>query len=388
MLNIISSFSKEFKLSAKILLRSPIINYYKTSFPRNALVSYITYPFRKGLNLSHTNTFEATEIARALQDAGFNVDIADYDYKGFINYSRYDLIFGFGEPLVNSFYKREKKIITIYYGTGLHIHTQNNNSLGRIKEVYNKKGAYLPQSGRIVDKAWSIQTTLVDAMILLGNLEAAKTYSPYFTGKTYNIPAMFLEFTDYKEIVNSKIFDQAKRHFLWFGSSGMIHKGLDLLLEIFSGRRDIYLHICGPLNKEPDFQRTYYNELNRMPNIHYYGFISLKSEIFKELLQKCAFVIFPSCSEGGSPSVLNICGNGGLIPLISKEATIDVHDYGFIFDKINHDSIRSVIDHVIQMENKEITEMSIKCGKEVTTTNSLDNYKNELRKCINEIVSG
>jgi glycosyltransferase involved in cell wall biosynthesis len=378
--------TKEFKLAGKIIFRSPIINYFRTSYTRNALVSYITDPFRNEINLSHTNSFESMEIGKSINEAGFNVDIADYDYEGKIDYSSYDLIFGFGEPLINSFYQRVKKIITIYYGTGMQLITQNTNTLGRIKEVFDKKEVWLPGSGRIVDKAWSIQTTLVDAMILLGNEEVTKTYSPYYKGKIYNIPASFYYVTNFEKIISSKDFNKAKMHFLWFGGSGLIHKGLDLLLDIFAKREDIHLHICGPLEGEPEFKLTYSNELFNSANIHYHGFVLLNSDLYKELLQKCAFVVFPSCSEGGGASVLNVCGNGGLIPLLSKEASIDIDDFGYIFDKINIDSIQSIIGKVLLLSEKEIKEMSMKCFEMISKIHSQTNYAKELRKCINEIL--
>src|ERR1035437_770070 len=213
--NIIYALTIEFKSASKIIFRPPIINYFRTSYPQNALVSYITDPFRNEISFNHTNSFESIEIGKAINEAGFNVDIADYDYEGRIDYSRYDLIFGFGEPLINSFYKRGKKLITVYYGTGMHLNTQNANTLNRIKEVFDKKGVWLPGSGRIVDKSWSIQTTLVDAMVLLGNEEVTKTYSPFFKGKIFNIPASFYNVTNYEEIISSKDFNKSKTHFLW-----------------------------------------------------------------------------------------------------------------------------------------------------------------------------
>jgi hypothetical protein len=384
--NIKYALSKEFKSTCKRIFRSSIINYYKTSYPRHALISYITTPFRKGINLSHTNTFESMEIGKAINEAGFNIDVADYDYEGNIDYLKYDLIFGFGEPLINSFYKREKKIITVYYGTGMHVNTQNYNTLKRVKEVFNRKGVWLPESGRIVAKSWSIQTTLVDAMILLGNEEVTNTYSPYYKGKIFNIPASFYNINDYEGIDSSKDFNKAKTHFLWFGSSGMIHKGLDLLLEIFSKRNDIHLHICGPLEGEPEFKKAYNKELLKTANIHYHGFVSLNSSLFKELLNKCGFVVFPSCSEGGSPSVLNICGNGGLIPLLSKEASIETDGFGFVFDSINIESIQFTINQALQLTDKELKERSIKCYEVISKSHSQTKYSNELRKCISEII--
>ena len=383
---IIYGLTKEIKSAGKIIFRSPIINYFKTSFTRNALVTYVSDPYRKKFNISHTNSFESMDIGKAIKEAGFNVDITDYDYEGSIDYIKYDLIMGFGEPLINSFYKRRKKIITIYYGTGMHLNTQNANTLNRIKEVFDKKGVWLPDSGRIVDKSWSIQTTLVDAMVLLGNQEVTKTYSPYFKGKIYNIPASFYNVSNFNEILSSKEFYKARTHFLWFGSSGLIHKGLDLLLDIFSNRRDINLHICGSLEREPEFKQTFSDELNKTTNIHYHGFVSLNSPLFIDLLTRCAFVIFPSCSEGGGASVLNVCGNGGLIPLLSKEASIDTNDFGFVFDKIDIKSIQFVIEQVLQLKDYEIKEKTIKCHDEISKRHNQTNFGIELRKCINDII--
>lgn len=384
--NIIYVFRKEIKSAGKIIFRPPIINYFRTSYKHNALVSYITDPFINEINLRHTNTFESMEIGKALNEAGFNVDITDYDYSGRIDYSKYDLIIGFGEPLINSFYKRNKKIITVYYGTGMHVHTQNVNTLNRVKEVFEKKGVWLPGSGRIVEKSWSIQTTLVDAMILLGNDEVTKTYSPNFQGRTYNIPASFFNVTNPNKIIVDKDFNKAKDHFLWFGSSGLIHKGLDLLLDVFSKRENIHLHICGPLEGEPEFIQTYYTELFRKQNIHYHGFVSMNSEIFKELLKKCAFVVLPSCSEGGGASVLNVCGNGGLLPLLSREASIDTDDFGFVFEKINNESILAIIDRVLLLQENEIKTLSLKCLDVISKKHSQTNYTKELRKCLTEII--
>jgi len=383
--NIINALGKGIRSAGKIIFRPPVINYYKTSYKQNALVSYVADPFRNEVNLSHTNSFESLEIGMSLNEAGFNVDIVDYEYEGKIDYSRYDLIIGFGEPLINSFYKRSKKIITIYYGTGMHLHTQNINTLKRVKEVFDKKGVWLPGSGRIVDKSWSIQTALVDAMILLGNNEVTKTYSPYFKGRIYNIPASFYNVVNFDELISNKNFNEAKKHFLWFGSSGMIHKGLDLLLELFSRREDIHLHICGPLKGEPEFEQTYDDELLKT-NIHYHGFVSLNSTQFKELLKECAFIIFPSCSEGGGASVLTVCGNGGLIPLLSKEASIDIDDFGFIFDKIDIESVQSVIGKALLISENELRDMSRRCYDVISKTHNQSNYGKELRKCLKEIM--
>jgi len=112
---------KLFRSIIKKFRRRQISNYLKTHYKKNALISYITHPFNCGINLTHTNYAEVLEIAKVFHELSYNVDIVDYDYEGNLDYDKYSVIFGFGEPLVNSFYHRNHKILTIYYGTGMHV---------------------------------------------------------------------------------------------------------------------------------------------------------------------------------------------------------------------------------------------------------------------------
>jgi hypothetical protein len=369
------------KILIRDLLKSPVINYFGDNHPKNALISYITKPLKKGIDLSHTNSAEVLGIANIFRSLGFNIDVADYDFEGFLDYNKYDVIFGFGEPLVNSFsYKKENDLVRIYYGTGMHVSVQNNNSLKRIEEVYKKKGVWLIESGRIVEKAWSQQTNIVDAMIVLGNDIVKESYEKYFDKDIYMVSPSFYKIYDYKEIIENKDFKEARNNFLWFGSSGLIHKGLDLLLDLFKTIPDIQLHICGPLDGEQGFKEIYNNELYNTPNIHPYGFIKIDSHLFKELIKKCAFVIYPSCSEGGSPAVLNVSGNGGLIPVLSKEASIDVNGFGFIIKSLSIEEIKNSIGKARLLNDEEMKRKSLSWAKYLTEENCLDSFSKSIKK--------
>jgi hypothetical protein len=120
--------------------RKKIKNYFKTQHSKNALLSYITHPFTKGQYFSHTNYFEAMSHAKILNELGYNVDVIDYDYQGEIDFSKYDLLVGFGDAF-NQYFESgiNKKIITIYYGTGMHVCHQNHATLKRLRDVYLKK---------------------------------------------------------------------------------------------------------------------------------------------------------------------------------------------------------------------------------------------------------
>lgn len=368
------------------LLKQPIINYFNKKNTKSVLISYITKPFKNGMDISHTNSAEALEIARIFSSLNYNVDVADYDYEGFINYKKYDLIFGFGEPMVNSFSKEfSKQIKRVYYGTGMHIFIQNQNTLKRISEVSNIKGKLIINSGRVVEKAWSEQTTLVDAMIVLGNIEVKNSYARFFDNKIYNVDPSFYKVCDYKEIVNRKNFDIARKNYLWFGSSGLIHKGLDMVLETFKALPDLHLHICGPIDSEIEFKQVYYEELFNTPNIHTYGFVKLNSDLFTELIGKCAFNIYPSCSEGGSPSVINVCANGGLIPIITKEVTLDFENFGISIEDLTVNSVKKSVDKSQMISIDDLKKMSFSCGEKMSGF-TLDNFSLQIKQSIELIL--
>jgi len=374
------------KLVKKDYLKIPVTNYFGTHFQERALISYITYPFKKGSHLRHTNSIEALEIANVFSKLNYNVDIVNYDYEGYLDFNNYDVVFGLGEPLMKSFYAGKKKIVRIFYGTGRHFVHQNHDSLKRINDVFLKKRVWLLDSARMAERTWSSTTTLVDGIIALGNDEVKKSYKQFYDKEVYSLPPSIYLLYDYIEIINKKNFHIAKNHFLWFGSAGMIHKGLDLLLELFVKTPHLHLHICGPLDSEPGFKEAYHNELFNSSNISVYGFVEINSPLFKDLLEKCAFVIYPTCSEGGSPSVLNVSGNGGLIPIVTKEATIDIDDFGIMIESLEISAVNFAVMNAVKLSAETIKHFSVKCGKTISERHSLKNFSIILESSIQSIL--
>lgn len=385
--NSVIAIKKIAQLLKHDVLKHPVDNYFKKNYSKRVLISYITKPFNSGIELTHTNFIEVLEIAKIFNSMSYIVDVVDYNYEGYIEYDKYNVIFGFGEPLINSFhFDLSKEVKRIYYGTGMHISIQNHNTLKRIFDVKNKKGMWILESGRIVDKAWSEQTTLVDAMIVLGNDEVKKSYQKYFDKEIFSISPSFYNVCDYKEIISSKNFEEAKNNYLWFGSNGLIHKGLDLLLETFKSFPDLHLHICGPIDSELKFKNVYYDELYKTSNIHTYGFVKIDTELFKDLLNKCAFIIYPSCSEGGSPSIINVCGNGGLIPILTKEVTLNTNDFGIQIEDYKIYNIKAAINISQNYSIDEIINLSKISGERMSNF-TLHNFSDQIKYAIDSIIS-
>jgi hypothetical protein len=46
---------------------------------------------------------------------------------------------------------------------------------------------------------------------------------------------------------------------------------------------EYHLTICGPIDKEPDFQKVYHDELYNTPSIHTVGWVDISSPQFLDI---------------------------------------------------------------------------------------------------------
>ncbi|MFA6065189.1 MAG: glycosyltransferase [archaeon] len=365
-------------------LKRPVFNYFKANHKKNVLISYIVSPFRKGINLKHTNFAESLEIAKVFDSLGYNVDVYNYDFDGKINYGKYAVLFGFGNPLENYFFENKKSATVVHYATGMHESYQNLATLKRAKELYRRRGTFILQSSRLVGTIWPAQTFLSDYIIALGNKSVANSYKKDFAGKIFSLPLSFYDVLDLNKVFFRKNFVLARKHILWFGGFGAVHKGLDVLLEAFKGVNDVDLHICGYVNQEFEFLNEFKKELS-MKNIHNHGFVSVDSKEFLELMRTCGFVIFPSCSEGGSASVINCMANG-LVPVVTESSGIDTKGFGFEIKDVEISSLRTKIKELASISPKKLELMSKKCAAHVHSNNSISAYSKRLRQIMLEIL--
>jgi len=230
-----------------------------------------------------------------------------------------------------------------------------------------------------------VQTSLADSIITLGNDEVVNSYQKYFSRKIYNIPVSYYKIFDSEEILKNKNFKDAKKHFLWFGSSGLIHKGLDLLLEVFKELPNLNLHICGPIDNEPKFKNCYHEELYNYNNIHTYGYLNIQSKSFKDIISRCSFVIYPSCSEGEPSSIINVMVYG-LIPIVTNTAGIRIKDFGIEIKELANTSVKESIIKAVNLNEDEIENRSMKCANDTINNHSIEKYFYELKRALVDIL--
>ena len=344
---------------------------------KRALLSYITLPFRLGpddpRNIQFSNVGIARNIVRALNELGYIVDVVELTDTKYIPRRSYHLFIGHGgynfERIAS---KLPPNTPRIYWSTGPHWEFWNQQERARIDNMRARRGVDYPYERLDVSEEWACSHS--DGIIALGNDFLRETYNRFERVFTLNNAA----YPDNHYDKMSKDFATARSNFLYFAGSGVVHKGLDLLLEAFI-QVDVHLYICQRINA--DFYRIYRRELEDFSNIHLIGWVTMRSSEFYELVDKCAFLIHPSCSEGSAGSVVE-CMHQGLIPVLSRETTIDTDDYGIMLDTCSIDEIGKVVQDLSQRPPEWCEEMSRRTRRAALTEFSESAFLANMKKAI------
>jgi hypothetical protein len=285
------------------------------------LFSYIVDPFLlpqdREIPYSHTHFWESATIGHTFRDLGFRVEAISWTNQRFMPRGEYDFLLDVRlnlerlAPLLPSATK-------ILHADTAHYTFHNPAQLARLRQLEERRGiAIAPQ--KMLPENRALETA--DLVTLLGNHFTRETYA--FAGKPLHRIPISVPFT--YAWPEGKDFAAARRHFLWFGSGGLVHKGLDLVLEVFARNPDLQLWVCGPIRREKDFEKLYFRELYEKPNIHTVGWVDVGGERFLDIARRCGGLLYPSCSEGGGSSALT-CMHAAIVPLVNREVSIDVDD--------------------------------------------------------------
>lgn len=333
------------------------------------LLSYITAPFLlepgELLPNTHSNFWEALQIAETFLNLGYAVDVIDWDNREFKPERPYSYCIDIHNlerltPLLN------ENCVRILHITGAHWLFQNQAEYSRLLALQQRRGfTLIPR--RIAPPSLGIEHA--DFATTCGNEFTISTFS-YARKEIHRVPLPATSLYPWPE---DKDYEQQRNHFLWFGNVGMVHKGLDLVLEAFAQIPGFHLTVCGLVDKEKDFELAYDWELYHTPNIETVGWIDTDSAQFQEITKKCVGVIHPSCSEGGGGSVVT-CLHAGLIPIVSYESSVDVDDFGFLLKNSSVEDIVQSVKVVSGLSADELKEKSRKAWEYARSFYTRENY--------------
>ncbi len=261
-------------------------------------------------------------------------------------------------------------------------HWLSNNSavLKRSLDVQQTRGVSLT-SFRFIEYNWAIEHA--DYATVLGNQFTVDTYK--YAGKPlYRIPISSCNLYPWAA---EKDFDHCRNGFLWFGSKGFVHKGLDLVLDAFVDMPDCHLYVCGPIDDEPAFQEAFDKELYNTPNIHTLGWVDVESDEFLDVSRKCVGLVYPSCAEGGGGCVIQ-CMHAGLIPLVTYESSVDISDeYGVLLNEFSAQEIVEKVRMLSSLQTEKLEQMSRKAWEFVREHHTRERFFEVFKKRMQSIIS-
>lgn len=305
----------------------------------NALLAFVIDPFVRApdqpISNAHSHDWESWQMAQTLLDMGYAVDVVSYLNRQFVPRKRYAVFIAARTNFERIAAQLNDDCIRIVHLDTAHWIYNNHAAYARLRDVQRRRGVAL-NSVRIIEQNWALEHA--HCATVLGNDFTLDTYR-YAGTDLYRVPVSVPVTYDWPE---RKDFNACRTRFLWFGSAGFVHKGLDLVLEAFAGMPEMHLTVCGPIDEDPQFKAAYSKELYQTPNIHTHGWVDVAGADFARIARDCVALVYPSCAEGGGSSVLT-CMHAGMIPIVSREASVDVGDFGVVLKASTADEIRAEV---------------------------------------------
>ena len=336
----------------------------------------------------HSNFTETYSAALAFDRLGYSVDCTSRTKRG-IDYTGYDIVFGINGNAFMGAFSADKKVkpLRIFYSVGAETCYNYRVTSSRNRDFHSRHGFWLLGSNRYIpgDSRNYYEANFSDAVITLGDSHVNRQFleEDSVPGKYRMLPAFYFPVC---KSVEKKDFGKCKRHFLWFGSSGMIHKGLDIAIDFAVENPDVVLHVCGGSRQEREFWNYYNPIIKNHANIVMHGFVDIESQDFAAILNQCGILLNPSISESGAVSVLNVLGNGVLMPVYSRGTGLDLSAVGLEVEDVTYDSFSKVLHAVLDMDDKDVEEKALAAHKLVKERYTLERYQENMYGILKEII--
>lgn len=361
-------------------------NIFGNGHKHRALICYLPEAFDAPLPKSHSNFTECYMAAKAFDSLGYNVDCASRNNTE-IDYSPYDVVYGITSDAYARSFAAPGEPLRIFYSVGAHTFLNFKVTAERNKQFHREHGCraltsyhYVPGNGMNYYNAH-----LSDAVICLGDASVTQHFidEDPRPERYHTLPAFYF---DVRKPPVQKDFDKCRHNLLWFGSSGLIHKGLDIAIDFVLRHPEYTLHICGASRSEKEFWRHYAPLADKAKNIVQHGFVDIESDEFTHILDECALLVNPSLSESGAVAVLNVLANGLLYPIYSRETGLALAHYGQEVDEVTYTAFEKAIMEAAALSGETLLQKTTELNDHVRRNYSLAMYEERLRTHIETIL--
>lgn len=324
-------------------------------------------------NFGHTNRQEMMQMIKVSIEKGWCVDVCgcnDRNATEQIKADYYDYILGFG--LTFKYAKEQNpKAKAVLYMTENPYNVSYDREMERLTYFTKRTGRkfHLERTGVYYHQG---DEEKADAILCLGD----EKYFP--NGK--EVIRIFPSAIKNPEF-NLNFEDKKKTNFLVYGVDGFVHKGNDILLEIFEKHPYWTLYLCGARGEEKAKEAGY-----QLPeNVHACGFVETGSQQFNEIIKKCFYMLLPSCSEAPSTAVLTGMRHG-VIPIVSKGIGLDeLGEFCRYFEDFHIENIEKELKRAIAEDESVLREVSEREIQYADTNFSLEHYTETLGDALSRL---
>lgn len=350
--------------------------------PRRALLLHVVELFRtKPGRHAHQNVGQVHELARALAERGYALDVADWFERRPVLRGAYDLVIDLHprEPALYDAHLASNAKRLSYIG-GMNPSWSNAAERGRLEDLRARRGVAL-EPRRQVPPFPPRRFESFDAMLTFAGTVAIRTFDEFRLP-----PVHRLVNNGYEDLVPTPPDRRDPRCFLFLASLGQVHKGLDLLLEVFAARPELTLIVLSRFRQEPDFVDAYRRELFETPNIRAIGFLDVDAPAFRDAQERAGWLILPSCAEAQCGAITVALSLG--IPCVGSEAC-DIDDPEVIrLPGTDLPTLGAVVDDLARRSASEVrarSEASLALARRAYTRSD---YARSIRAALDAVLEG
>jgi len=327
---------------------------------------------------SHPNFWETWAMAECFRAEGYAVDVVHWTRRGPPPRLDYDIYVDVRRNFDRYAADLPASCLKIAHMDTAHHRVHNGNQLLRLEDLRRRRGIDLAPF-KLVEENHAAENA--DRITVLGNEFTLESFGS--AGKP--IRRIRLSNAFCYPFPEDKDLDASRRRFLWMGSEGFVHKGLDLVLEAFAGLPEFDLTVCGPIEREPAFRKAFSDLLYRTPNIRTEGWVDVAGPRFRDLARQCLALVYPSCSEGGGGCVITAM-HAGLIPMVTREASVDVEpDRGIQLADASVESIQRAVRHLSARSTDELNAMARAAWRWAREFHTRGRFMNEYRAFVQDL---
>lgn len=305
-----------------------IIHFSKNRNKKNALIIYAPWAVKafsertyleRNFN-GHSMHWESIEMVKCLFELGYNIDYADCTAPlPTISWKKYHLIIDERGNLYDHI--AEIECAKIFYATGCHWSFHNKAEELRVNEFNQHFNLNFSAERKV---APILSCEVADITTYFGNNFQKQLFPNPQKTFSLNLSTVFLPGSKAIHSVAER-----RKNFIWMGSRGFIHKGLDIVLEAFVNQPYLNLHICTDLTIEPEFYTWFKVLTESANNIFYHGFLDVSSSLFSSIIRQCIAIPYLSCSEGGAGAVLQAM-QFNCFPIVCESTALRGQEFGIV----------------------------------------------------------